>query len=539
MPDFGRWRESVDFTLACRRYVIGEVLAKHARSEPRKLAFVDYTRGKRFSYDELNRRVNRLARALQGLGIVAGDKVAFLFFNSHEIIECYFACAKIGAIAVPLNFRFSPDELGYCLEQSDACCVIHGGDFAATLNGLRSKLPLVRAYVCAEGAAGSHDHDYETLLAAAEESEPGVLVDDDDYAQIFYTSGTTGFPKGALLTHRNYLTHAPCYLLELAQSPGGISPRDVYLQNSPLFHAGGWGLTFSHLWFRNTVVTLRAFDAEKLLECIERERVTITWLVATMSTFVLGSPKFGDYDTSSLRICVSAGSPLPTVLKEKLREKFSGLHVIDVLGQTELSAGIMALAHPEDVRRKVACVGRPLTMTEAKVVDDTGRELPAGEVGEIVYRSPQLAAGYYKKPAETIEAYHDGWFHSGDLARRDDEGFFYLVDRKHDKIVSGGENIFPTEVEEVLYTHPKVENCCVVGVPDPLWGEAVKAVVVLKSGAEASGRELIDYCVGKIADYKKPKSVDFVNDLPRSSVGKVLRREVRAQYQQEKTYYTT
>jgi len=502
--------------------VLGEVLARWARKTPDREALV--FKDKRYTYSQFNERVNRLASGLTGLGIEKGDKVAVLFMNCMEIAECYFALAKLGAVAVPLNFRLAGRELQYQMDQSDSKTLIFGEMFQEVVNSIRPELPKVEHYICVsqEGLEGTID--YEKLVQAGSTGEPLVPVKDDDPAFIMYTAGTTGRPKGAVLTHKNQVMLAVNASIE-----GGAGQIEKQLLVFPLFHQAANGFVIIGVFRGATTVILDIPAPENIMTAIQEEKIQSVGLVPALWNWIVNHPNFKDYDLSSLEQGTTGAAPMPLELKRKIVELFPNMRLSEAFGMTETTA-TGTMAKHEDFLAKQGTVGRVTINVEVRVVDDNDNDVPAGQVGEIAYRGPTVLKEYYKLPEATAEAFKGDWFHSGDLVRQDEDGFVYVVDRKKDMIISGGENIYPAEIEEVLYTHPKVLEAAVIGVPDPEWGESVKAIVVPKQGETLTEAEVIAHCKQNLASYKKPKSVDFIDALPRNPAGKVLKFVLREKY---------
>jgi acyl-CoA synthetase (AMP-forming)/AMP-acid ligase II len=505
-----------------RQLTIGELIKRNTRKAPSREAFIFGER--RYTYNEANKRVNRLANGLIKLGISRGDKVAVLFFNAVELVECYFAITKIGAIVVPLNFRLAGAELVYQINQSDSKIVVFGKAFEETIGSISNELSMVEQYIGVGQNQNDGIIDYEDFLRKQKEEEPSIVVNDDDPAFIVYTSGTTGKPKGAVLTHKNLMMDA---LNLLAEINFNNEPR--WLCVPPLFHAAALGLFLTIVMRGGTTIIVEQFDPQEIPKTLEEEKISFIFLVPAMWIFLLQSPDIGNYDCTSLTIGVSGAAILPVEVKKKIMGRFPDMSIYDVFGQTEMSPCTTMLKH-KDAIRKPGSVGQRIINVEARIVDIDGKDVEVGHVGEIVYRGPTTMLEYYKKPKETKEAMDGGWFHSGDLVREDEEGYIYVVDRAKDMIISGGENIYAAEVEEVLYTHPKVLEVAIIGVPDEQWGEAVKAIVVAKQGERIGEDEIVSHCKKKLASYKKPRSVAFIESLPRNAAGKVMKFKLREQY---------
>ena len=504
-------------------------MARNARKFPNEEAIV--FGDTRLTYSEFNSRINRLAHAFQDMGVGRGDKVALLMLNCNQYLECYFALAKIGAVAVPLNFRLHPEEITYISNNAEAVAMVVGEQFIDSVTEIRRDLPSIRQYVSVTAAPIEGMSHYETLIRKYPEEEPLVLVAEDDPTFIMYTAGTTGRPKGAVITHKNQVM---MWLLAFVQvlSEAGVGNLWDFRACSPppLYHIGSFGYCQAHLLIGATVVLpAQTFDPVEIMEIIEREKIDSVFLIPAMANFLLLLPNLDKYDVSSLKMWISGAAILPTQTRRAIMERFPDLRLYDCFGQTETSA-LVSILRPSESQRKVASVGRPLPFIQVRVVDEADRDVPAGEVGEAVYQGPNIMKEYYKDPEGTARAMRNGWFHSGDLVRKDEEGYIYVVDRKTDMIISGGENIYPAEVEEVLCRHPKILEAAVIGVHDEQWGEAVKAVVVPKPGETLTEEEVIDFCKQHLASYKKPKSVDFTDALPRNPTMKVLKTVLREKY---------
>lgn len=503
-----------------RTLCLGEIVARSSRTYPDRRALIEGERT--LTYRQYNSLANRYANALREMGVQPGEKVAVWMYNCIEMTALMVGITKIGGVAVPLNFRYSPEEAQYVLADSESVVAIADPEFADALRSIHGQLPAVRACVI----KGETGHGFIPLSALEEagDAEPLVEIRSEDPALLLYTSGTTGRPKGAVLSHLAVVTSATSI-----PTVTGFRNGDVYLNVVPLFHVGFICFFMAHILLAGTVVVLRAFDPVAAMEAIQRHKVTTVWFVPTMAIAFLNHPKLAEYDCSSIRIWNSAGSALPTRVRNQILEYLPQVRVNDVFGMTETASVTTVLCH-EDGVRKTASVGLPIPTVEIRVVDENDQDVPRGEVGEIVYRGPVVMTEYHRNPAATAETLRGGWFHSGDLVRQDEEGFVYLVDRKKDMIISGGENIYPREVEEVLFKHHAVLEAAVIGVPDPHWGESVKALVVLKQGRDATGEELIEFCKEHVASYKKPRSVELVPSLPRNASGKILKHELRRQY---------
>ncbi len=510
---------------------IGKLLTKSARSFPDYPATVQGS-GKQ-TYAEFNRRANQLANGLRRLGAGRGDHVAVLMYNCPQMLESMFACFKAGCGAVPINFRLHPREFAYIIDHSEAKAVLTSPEFAGPLQevaGLIGGAPRV----IATAGAGGEVLDYEQLLASESGEFEDAGVEPGEVAWLFYTSGTTGQPKGAMLTHRNLLAMTSSFYADMMP---GCSPDDVVLLAAPLSHGSGlYALPNVAKAALNVIPAGRSFAAEEVLRLIERHRVTNLFAAPTMIKLLLDHPRLDRFDLGSLKALVYGGAPM---LVEDTRAALRKLGpcLVQLYGQGESPMTISYLSHrdhvadgtPEQLAR-LGSAGIARTEVEVKIVDAEDNELPAGEMGEIATRSDLVMKGYWRDPEATAETLRNGWLHTGDVGCMDEKGYLFLMDRSKDLIISGGENIYPREIEEVLVRHPAVREVAVVGAPDPKWGEAVTAVVATVPGGEVSEEELIDFCRERIASYKKPKRVEFVDELPKNNYGKILKRELRDRY---------
>jgi fatty-acyl-CoA synthase/long-chain acyl-CoA synthetase len=504
---------------------IGDQLARHARAIPGDVALrLD---GADRTYRELDARVDRLAHALRMRGVAQGDRVAVMTFNGLEMVEAFFACARLGAICVPVNFRLVADEVAYQLCDSGAVLAIVDAALAETFARARKDAPAVRH--CLVVGAGDQPiadmDDYEGALRDAPATGIDVVVDLHAPAFVMYTSGTTGRPKGAVLTHYNLLIQTMSRIAHV----GLPSDCRAWLISTPLFHIGGLAALLSStlLGARTVIARSGRFDPVATVDLLERERIAFCFLVPAQWQAVCEVPGISDRDLSALRMISWGGAPATRTLLQQMVEAFPGAMLSSTFGQTECSA-VTTVLRGEDALRKLGSVGTPLLNVEVRIVDEHMNDVPRGEVGEIVYRGPSIMSGYWNKPAETAQAFAGGWFHSGDLVRQDEDGYIYVVDRLKDMIISGGENIYCAELEDVISAHPKVAEVAVVGMPDDRWGETPLAVVV---PAPASGPpttdEIAQWCRARLAAYKVPRHLAVVTALPRSSTGKVRKNELR------------
>lgn len=494
------------------------LLRRSAAKFPNKEAIV--SKEGRLTYSQWDRHSNQRAHALASLGIKKGDHVATLFLNGRDVLETYLALLKLGAVLVPLNVRMTPSELEYLVRHSESRYVVHGPQFRDVIQKIKASLPQVEAWVGCEVADGSVP-DLNQLMMEQGGEDPMVDVGEDDLASILYTAGTTGKPKGVMLSHRNCVWAG----INLAQDSTFARHYRVLLV-FPLFHAAAFSLVNVSLYLGCTLVCMPEFNPKAVMDLMVEERISKMAFPPTVWNFILQLPNLDRYDTTSVESISSGAEVMPLETKRKLMKLFPHAKLGETYGMTETAATITTL-DPKYITEKIACVGEAFTNMEIRVVDEEDRDVPQGQVGEVLARGPNIMQGYFQDPAETAQALRGGWLHTGDLGRLDEEGFLYLVDRKKEMIISGGENIYPREVEEVLYTHPDISEAAVVGLPDSIWGERVHAVVCLKPGKVLSEGEVIAFCSGRLAGYKKPKSVEFVAKLPRSPSGKVLKRLLR------------
>jgi len=500
---------------------VGQLLTLQANKFPERTAIL--FENKRFSYREFNQRSNRLAHSLLRFGLRKGERVATLLVNCNHLVETLMGAAKAGGVFTPVNFRLAAEEVLYILNHCEACFFVFGEEFSSLVAMIRSDLPKVEFFISVGGSPLPETFDYETLLQESPGHEPERQIFEEDECQMLYTSGTTGRPKGAVLTHGNVLWNLINTLLGREDKEGEVS-----LLSGPLYHAAALNNHFIiRVALAGTSIIVKHFDPRKVMELIEKEKINVISGAPAMFHLLLNLPEAEKYDTRSILRCTAGASILPDETKRRLMKLFPNAKgVYDVYGATEASPTISVLK-AVDSFRKSACVGPPPPFMEVKIVDDRDREVPQGEVGEIICRGPNIMKGYYKDPQATEEALRGGWLHTGDMGRLDEEGFLYIVDRKKDMIISGGENIYPREIEELLFHHPKIHDAAVVGIPDPLWGESVKAFVVLNPAQSMTEEEIIEYCKKHLASYKKPRSVKFVDSLPRNPSGKVIKTKLR------------
>jgi acyl-CoA synthetase (AMP-forming)/AMP-acid ligase II len=511
---------------------MGELLERNARNYPQGVAYV--VDRQRATWEHYLSRIRRLSSALNDAGIKRQDRIGILSTNCMEYAELYGVCEWAGFILAAYNFRLAAPELAWLLEDSAPSIVFFEAQFAPKLEGLRARFPGVQRWIrigepTAGAATPAWAEAYEHLLARGDLAGAPFRARADDYVYLFYTSGTTGRPKGAPYRHRGALATA----LQQGRKCGD----DLrILQVTPMFHIGGKGFPLAAAWMAGTTVIGRAFEPLRFLETLQAERITFTFMVAPMIQAVLDHPRLGEFDLSSLRAVMSASAAIPVPLLRRAIEKFGQVFYV-AYGATE-AGGICTLERhelrpggtPQEVQR-LASVGHFDPEADATILDEAGQPCPANLVGEICVKSP-VFEGYWNNTVATIEATRTGWLHTGDLGYQDEEGFVYLVDRKKDMIISGGENIYSREVEEALHRHDAVLDAAVIGMPDAKWGETVRALVVLKPDQAISESELIAFSQTQIARYKCPKSIDFVSELPRLGSGKVDKVTLRRTYRE-------
>jgi acyl-CoA synthetase (AMP-forming)/AMP-acid ligase II len=489
----------------------------------------------RLRYGQCLDRVRRLAGALRGLGVGRGDRVAALHTNCHRYVECFYATATVGGVFVPLNYRAKPPELEHMISAAGVTTLFIGRRYGELVRALRERLPSVSHYVMFEGAEGEFA-GYEDLVAHGVPCEDESLVEEDDTAILMYTSGTTALPKGVLLTHNDFTAYV-CGSVEMADG----TPRGTALLCAPLYHIAAAANIMTTSFGGRRLVILPQFEARAWVDAVERERVTHAFVVPTMLKQLLDLPDLAARDLSSLETLAYGGAAMPlAVIRRAIELLPRSIGFVNAFGQTETTSTLTILG-PDDHRlegspreveaklRRLQSIGRPLPDVELRVVDEEGRVLPPGAVGEIAVRTPRLMKGYAGEVGPTPHA-RDGWLLTRDMGWIDEDGYVFLAGRRDDMIIRGGENIAPAEVEAILQTHPSVEDVAVIGVPDVEWGQQVVAVVVPRPGHTVAPEELMEYCRERLASFKKPQAAHVVDDLPRNHLGKVLRRELRARF---------
>lgn len=504
--------------------IIPDLIRKSAKSYRDRVA-VSYN-GQEMTYCQFMDRVNRLANGLIGLGLKKGDNVAIIMGNYPAMMESQFALSMAGMVFIRTNPRLSAKEYLNILNDSGARGILVGNEFGGTIAEVASKLKHAE-FIIYDGTAKKGWHNYEELIAKSPGDDPCVEISSEDDNSMRFSSGTTGKPKGILHSEKSRMASV---VNVLADTP--ISEDDVMLNVSSLSH--GSSLYFLVCFIRGAKnVISSSFEPESFYKTIEKERVTMTYLVPTVIGMLLDAGGHDKYDLSSLNLVIYAGSPLaPQKLKQAIRTYGNIFHQVYGMGE---AANVVTSFNKKDHLfflknsgdNDLLPAGRPSLLTEVKIVDEAHRELGVGEMGEIVIKSDQLMKGYYQLPELTKASFHDGWFHTGDVGKKDEQGYLYVVERKKDMIISGGFNVYPTEVENAIYSHPAVSEVAVIGIPDEKWGEMIKAFVVLNPGMKVDEDEIINVCKENIASFKKPRLIEFLDALPRNANGKIMKQELR------------
>tara|TARA_B110000503_G_C7152145_1_gene415677 strand:+ start:759 stop:2294 length:1536 start_codon:yes stop_codon:yes gene_type:complete len=503
---------------------VGDFLTTRAYLNPEKEALYDVQADQRFSYDEINRRANKSCAALQSLGLKKGDRVALLAYNGHEFLESFFGLAKAGLVLMPLNWRLTAQELSFILQDGGARAIIFDAEFESVIEQIWAQGEegsAIEHWIRIGEGKADFTLAYEDILAEQDDAEPTDKAGADDNLFIMYTSGTTGLPKGVVHTHNTLLWA----VLTFANTADGHF-SDRYLVMLPLFHVGALTPTIIGVYTGNSLVVPRNFDPERAWSLVQQERVTSSLAVPAMLRAMLQVSGFEQYDWSSLRWIMSGAAPLPVVTIHAYQEL--GIEIHQIYGLTEVG-GPACLIGPDDAMRKIGSTGKAPFHTKVRVIGSDGAELPPGEAGELIVTGGHIMKEYWRRPEATAQAIQDGWLLTGDLAVQDAEGFVTIQDRIKDMIISGGENVYPAEIENVLLQHPRVADVAVIGQASEKWGESPAAIVVRKVEA-LTADELLDHCSARLARYKLPKAVIFVAEIPRNPSGKILKRILREQH---------
>lgn len=521
--------------------IIPDSLYNTVRLYPNKIGIVSIDDNLGLTYREFKKRIDKICLFLQSEGLKKGDKIAILHTNSNIYMGIYYAAAFCGIILVPLNYRLSAQELIFCCNDSGAEYLISEYVFRQKVKDILKECPSIKKVIWTriplEKACqlNSNELDYEGLIdriTGGTFNEPDLSH--DDIAQIFYTSGSTGHPKGVIMTHMNMTYDALGTIIEYR-----LTDEDVYLHAAPMFHVTDAPLVWAVTWIGGRHILVSRFEPEAILKTFEQEKVTVAKMVPMMWNQLVNSPKVNEFDYSSLRLIISGGAPISESLVQKLMETFRCEYVQNYgLTETTQFVTISRLKEhlrnlsPEEKLKYRASTGRPFIGVKLRVVDENGQDVKhdGEQVGEIIVKGDIVTPGYWNLPEENAKAFKDGWLHTGDLATIDEEQYVSIVDRKKDMIVTGGENVYCLEVENILYKHPAILEAAVIGVPDAKWGEAVKAIVGLRKGYSVSEQELINFCKEKLSHYKCPKSVDFLDELPKTGSGKIYKKALRERY---------
>ncbi len=493
----------------------------------------------RWTFAQVNERVNRLANSLAKLGIEKGDRIGMLQVNCNQFIETYFAAAKLGAIFVPLNFKAKSEELTYMLSNAEAKILFVGSRYLDMVASMMPDLPTIKECIVLDGKADGKQ-SYEDLITSSSPDEVITEIGDEDITILMYTAGTTGRPKGVPLTHSGFTS----YILDNVE-PANPEIDERNLLTVPLYHIAGIQAMMAAVYGGRTLVLMRQFEVKQWMDLVQKERASRAMLVPTMLKWVVDAPDFKQYDLTSLKVITYGAAPMPFEVIKKAIKELPWVRFINAFGQTETASTITALG-PDDhildgtdeekdqkLKRLTSSIGKPLPDVEVKIVDSNNETLPTGEVGEIIAKGPRIMTGYWKDEEKTSQVLtDDGWLRTGDKGWLDKEGYIFLAGRGDDMIIRGGENISPEEIEDVLYAFPKVEEAAVIGIPDPEWGQEPRAVIVLKQGEDAAEQEIMEHCRSKLAGFKRPRSVLFVDSLPRNQMGKLLKKEIREKFGQ-------
>ena len=502
-----------------RQANFGYIVRKKSYYDPEKVAVVEQASREEYTYGDLERRSNGVARALRERGVGEGDRVCGLFRNSVEFFDLFFATCKLGAVVAPFNYRLSTDELRYLKGDVEPDLFVYEGVFEGKAAALAGDVPAVRVgdadgeeRVEAEDWASFYEYDGSEVEVAEGFEDPAILL---------YTSGSTGRPKGVPISHKNLFFSSVSYLVDTE-----LDGDDVTVTSSPIFHVGGLNIfTLPLIHTGGTVVLQREFEPAETWEILEAYDVTKLFAIPTMLNAMVGVEGWREHDLSALELVVGGGEPVPSELKEAFDS--IGVPCVAAYGLTETTDGSLVLRPEHAMAKGPKCNGKTFTHVDAKVVDEDGNECPPGEAGELLHRGPTVAEGYLGRPEETEAAFtDDGWFHSGDIAEVDEDGFYHIHGRMDDMIISGGENVYPSEVEEALYSHPEVSEVVVFGVPDEEWGEVVKAVIATTHGGDLEYEALREFLEDRLARFKHPREVEYVDELPKSGTGKIERSAV-------------
>ena len=510
---------------------IGEMITRGARYYPDNLATV--FKDIHFTYKELNDRVNQVGNALLKAGIRRGDRVGILCYNCHFYQEIFYGISKTGGVATTINWRLAPRELEFIINDAEVRILFVADRFWGQIEPIRDKLSTVKQYIMI-GDPASDTIRYEKFLGSGSKEELRIDLDPHEPFWQLYTSGTTGRPKGVMVTHRNSLADTEHNII------GNRLNRDkqIWILVLPMFHIA-LKMMLIAAYVRAGMVFMDKFDPKEICETIEREKCTNLAIGPSMWQMFMNYPELDQYDISSLKYCSYSTAPMPPITIKRLMEKFPNIVFFSTYGLTEACSSLTILPNdqhvldgPEHLHKRLASLGRPIDGVDIRIVDENGEDCPVGKIGEIIGRGDNIMKGYWRLPEETQKTLKEGWLYTGDMGYWDEYGYIYMADRKKDLIISGGENIYPKEVEDVIREVKGVVDVAVIGVPDEKWGEAVTAVVMKDPNSSVTGEDIIQYCAQNIAGYKKPKNVVLVSELPRNPVGKILKKVLREKYWQ-------
>ena len=492
--------------------------------------------GKRFSFQELEERIKRLANALSGMGVGAGDRIATMQVNCNENIETYFAAAKLDAVYVPLNFRSRPEEIEYMINDSKPKVLITGERYVSMVDEIKPDLTSVAGYVVLDDASEEGWESYEHLLSVSSDEDLYPTGDEDDLTMVMFTAGTTGSPKGVMLSHDSFAS----YILANV-SPPELESEEKNILTVPLYHIAGIQAVMAAIYGGRTLIIQRQFEPLEWMALVQEERANRAMMVPTMLKMLMDHQEFEKFDLSTLEVITYGAAPMPLEVIKRAISKFPGTFFINAFGQTETAATITMLppedhvleGSEEEIEKKLnrlTSIGKPLSDVDVRIVNEEGGDVAVGETGEIVAQGPRLMKGYWNQQEATAEALRGGWLYTGDLGYLDEDGYIFLSGRAKDFIKRAGEMVSPEEVEQVLHSHPSIDEAAIIGVPDIDWGERVRAIVVAKIGATIDEEEVMAYCKDRMASFKKPESVVVVEELPRNPLGKVLKRVLREEF---------
>ncbi len=502
---------------------IKELISGQAKSKPDKvfMYYKDMTKTLR----ELDDISNRIGNGLLSLGVKKGDRVTMLIPNRPEFIYAWFSLMKTGAVMVPINIQFKPDEIKYIINNSEAGTLITTGAFQDTVTKMKDEMPLLKHIIVVDPKEKSGIIPFEDVVSK-NASEPDIIVDEYDYASFIYTSGTTGHPKGVIDTHHNYIANAH----QIAEA-ADFTEKDRAMLILPLFHCNAQVVTvLAPMYAGASFVLMEGFSPKDFLPAIDKYRPSTFSGVPTVYAILNSLPDAGKYDLSSLRFVICGAAPMPVEVFNTFEEKYKAF-ILEGYGLSEATCA--SIINPLKGKRKIGSIGKPLNGQDARILDENNKELPQGQIGEICIKGDVVMAGYYKNPEATAATIKDGWLHTGDLGYMDEEGYIYIIGRKKEMIIRGGENIYPKEIEEVLYKYQKVQDAAVVGIPDPKWGEEVFGFIVPKQGMQIAEQDLVDFLKEKIANYKIPKKFVITDAFPKTATGKIQKNKIIGQYAQE------